>query len=108
VSACKCDITISIALGVTLRYATFAWDSAGGNRKERAVMNGEKIGVSQVIEGLLERATNQIELATDGATDEQLYYRPTTNANSIAWLVWHLTRLQDHIISSISGDAEVW
>ena len=58
--------------------------------------------------GLLERATNQIKLATDGATDEQLYYRPTTNTNSIAWLVWHLGRLQDLISSSISGEDEVW
>ncbi len=53
-------------------------------------MSDEQGGVNQVIVGLLERATNQIKLATDGATDEQLYYRPTTNANSIAWLVWHL------------------
>jgi hypothetical protein len=71
-------------------------------------MSGEQVGVNQVIVGLLESATNQIKLATDGATDEQLYYRPTTNANSIAWLVWHLSRWQDHISSYISGDAEVW
>ena len=71
-------------------------------------MSGERVGVNQVIVGLLERATNQIKLATDGATDEQLYYRPTSNANSIAWLVWHLSRLQDLISSSLSGEAEVW
>ena len=71
-------------------------------------MSGERVGVKQVIVGLLERATDQIKLATDGATDEQLYYRPTTNANSIAWLVWHLSRLQDLISSSLRGEAEVW
>jgi uncharacterized damage-inducible protein DinB len=71
-------------------------------------MSGQQVGVNQVIVGLLERATNQIKLATDGATDEQLYYRPTTNANSIAWLVWHLSRLQDLVTSSISGEAQVW
>src|ERR1051325_10606519 len=60
-------------------------------------MSGEQVGVNQVIVGLLESATNQIKLATDGAMDEQLYYRPTTNANSMAWLVWHLSRWQDHI-----------
>jgi hypothetical protein len=71
-------------------------------------MSDEQVGVPQVIVGLFERATNQIKLATDGATDEQLYYRPTTNANSIAWLVWHLSRLQDLVSSSISGEAQVW
>jgi hypothetical protein len=71
-------------------------------------MSDEQGGVNQVILGLLERATNQIKLATDGATDAQLYYRPTTNANSIAWLVWHLSRLQDLVTSSISGEAEIW
>jgi hypothetical protein len=50
-------------------------------------MSGEQVGANQVIVGLLLRATNQIMLATDGAMDEQLYYRPTTKANSIAWLV---------------------
>ena len=71
-------------------------------------MSDEQGGVNQVIVGLLERATNQIKLATDGATDEQLYYRPTSNANNIAWLVWHLSRLQDLVSSSITGDAQVW
>src|SRR5579859_2863022 len=71
-------------------------------------MSDERGGVNQVIVGLLERATCQIKLATDGATDEQLYYRPTATANNIAWLVWHLSRLQDLVSSSISGDAQVW
>jgi hypothetical protein len=53
-------------------------------------MSGEQVGVNQVILGLLERATNQIDMATDGATDEQLCYRPTATANSIAWLVWQI------------------
>src|SRR5262245_3648162 len=71
-------------------------------------MSGEHVRVNQVIVGLLERATNEIKLATESATDEQLYSRATTNANSIAWLVWHLSRLQDHISSSITGEAQVW
>jgi uncharacterized damage-inducible protein DinB len=87
---------------------SFAQGAADSNYEERAGMSGEQVGANQVIVGLLERATNQIKLATDGATDEQLYYRPTTNANSIAWLVWHLSRLQDLISSSLSGEAQVW
>jgi hypothetical protein len=85
-----------------------AQGGADSNYVESAGMSGEQIGVNQVIVGLLERASNEIRLAIDGATDEQLYYRPTTNANNIAWLVWHLSRLQDLITSSLSGEAQVW
>ncbi|WBB53719.1 alpha/beta fold hydrolase [Verrucosispora sp. WMMD573] len=28
--------------------------------------------------------------------------------NSIAWLVWHLTRIQDHHIADIMGEPELW
>jgi hypothetical protein len=46
--------------------------------------------------------------ATDGLTPEQLAQRPSTNANSIAWLVWHLTRLQDDHIADVAGLEQVW
>ena len=40
-------------------------------------------------------------------TPEQLVYRPSEGANSIAWLVWHLTRIQDHHLSDLSGPRTV-
>ena len=58
--------------------------------------------------GLLENVARQIKRATDEATDEQLYYRPSADANHIAWLAWHLSRWQDYISASISGDLQVW
>jgi hypothetical protein len=62
-------------------------------------MSGEQVGVNQIIDGLLEGATTQIMLATDGATDQQLYYRPTNNANNIASEV-HLRNAQQepHVV----------
>jgi DinB superfamily len=33
--------------------------------------------------------------AVDGLTPEQLVFRLDPETNSIAWLVWHLTRIQD-------------
>ena len=44
----------------------------------------------------------------DGLTDEQLAYRPTPDANSIAWLVWHTARVQDAQIAHAAGTEEVW
>jgi len=71
-------------------------------------MSSEQVTVSQFIVGLLQYATRQIKRATDGATDAQLYYRPSADANSIAWLVWHLSRWQDYMSAAVSGDPQVW
>jgi hypothetical protein len=37
-----------------------------------------------------------------------LAFRPGPHANTIAWLVWHLTRVQDSHIAHLAGTAEVW
>lgn len=71
-------------------------------------MSSEQVTVNQVIVGLLENVARQIKRATDDATDEQLYYRPSADANHIAWLAWHLSRWQDYITAAISGDRQVW
>ena len=44
----------------------------------------------------------------EGLTPEQLAERPTARANSIAWLVWHLTRVQDDHIADVAGHEQVW
>jgi hypothetical protein len=44
----------------------------------------------------------------DGATSEVLTLRLDPDANTIAWLVWHLTRVQDdHVAKAFDGD-QVW
>src|SRR6476620_587272 len=46
--------------------------------------------------------------AVDGLTPEQLAQRPSSNANPIAWLVWHLTRVQDDHVADVAGLEQVW
>ena len=46
--------------------------------------------------------------AVDGLTPEQLDFRPASHANSIAWLVWHLTRIQDDHIAGVADKGQVW
>ena len=41
-------------------------------------------------------------------TPEQANWRPTPNANSIAWLAWHTAREQDLQIAALAGTSEVW
>ncbi len=44
----------------------------------------------------------------DGLDVDQLTSRPGPEANSIAWLVWHLARVQDDHVSEVAGLGQVW
>ena len=41
-------------------------------------------------------------------TAEQLHFVPAHGSHSIAWCLWHTTRVEDLIMSRITGDAPVW
>jgi uncharacterized damage-inducible protein DinB len=44
----------------------------------------------------------------EGLTDEELRYRADAQANSICWLIWHLTRVQDDHVAGAAGLEQVW
>jgi uncharacterized damage-inducible protein DinB len=46
--------------------------------------------------------------AVMGLTPQQLAFRPGPDTNSIAWLVWHLTRIQDDHIAGVTQAEQVW
>jgi uncharacterized damage-inducible protein DinB len=54
------------------------------------------------------RVRETVVEAVMGLTPEQLTYRPAPEANSIAWLVWHLARTQDHHIAGATHAEQVW
>ena len=43
-----------------------------------------------------------------GIDDEGLTWRPDADANSIAWLVWHLARVLDRNQARFTTDPQVW
>jgi hypothetical protein len=49
-----------------------------------------------------------VEATLDGIDDEALVRRPSGNGNSIAWLLWHLGRVEDAQVASAAGLPEVW
>nr|BFE32583.1 DUF664 domain-containing protein [Actinomadura rugatobispora] len=49
-----------------------------------------------------------VHRAVGGLTPEQLAHRVNGEANSIAWLVWHLTRIQDDHIAEAAAVPQVW
>jgi hypothetical protein len=54
------------------------------------------------------RLIEHVDELTDGLTDEVANYRPTTEANSIAWLIWHSARVQDVQVCDIAKTDDVW
>jgi hypothetical protein len=49
-----------------------------------------------------------VHRAADGLTAEQLCHQIEPAANTIAWLVWHLSRIQDQHLSELAGSPELW
>jgi uncharacterized damage-inducible protein DinB len=54
------------------------------------------------------RVQEVVHDAVDGLSEEQLADRLGAEANSIAWLVWHLTRIQDDHVAHVAGADQVW
>ncbi|WP_127501769.1 mycothiol transferase [Actinoplanes solisilvae] len=54
------------------------------------------------------RLPELVHLAVDDLTPDQLRWRPADEANSIGWLVWHLTRVQDDHVADVMGAEQVY
>jgi hypothetical protein len=54
------------------------------------------------------RVQGTVHAAVSGLNAEQLNHRPGDGANSIAWLVWHLTRVQDDHVAEVADREQVW
>jgi Protein of unknown function (DUF664) len=46
--------------------------------------------------------------AVEGLTPDELTSRIGPGANSIAWLAWHLARVQDDHVADVAGREQVW
>ena len=49
-----------------------------------------------------------MERVLDGLSEEDLNWQPRPDSNSIGWLAWHLTRVQDDHIASLMGEEQLW
>ena len=54
------------------------------------------------------RVRETVHEAVDGLSDGQLAARLDGDANSIAWLCWHLARVQDDHLADAFGVDQVW
>jgi uncharacterized damage-inducible protein DinB len=63
---------------------------------------------SDVLVDAFQRIRDAVHPAVNDLSAEQLAFRPDAGSNSIAWLVWHLTRIQDDHVAGLHGGEQVW
>ncbi|MEU2133550.1 DUF664 domain-containing protein [Streptomyces sp. NPDC018352] len=54
------------------------------------------------------RVRETVHSAVEGLSGADLHARLDDGANTIGWLVWHLTRIQDDHVSDAAGVEQVW
>ncbi|MCP2279431.1 Protein of unknown function [Nocardia amikacinitolerans] len=63
---------------------------------------------AQLLTDGYERVREAVYEAVDGLDEHALTFRIDPGANTIAWLIWHLTRVQDDHIADVAGTEQVW
>lgn len=71
-------------------------------------MSGSDEAIRELLRDAFTRLIDHVGELTEGLTDEIAEYRPTPNANSIAWLIWHSARVQDLQVADIAGVEQAW
>ena len=63
---------------------------------------------SDILSDGFDRIRGTVHRALKDLDPELLTARPDPEANTIAWLVWHLTRVQDDHVAEVAGTEQVW
>ena len=66
-------------------------------------MNG-----AEVLSDAFGRIREVVHEVMDGLDPAALHYQPDVEANSIAWLLWHLARVEDDHIAAAFGLEQLW
>ncbi|WP_431974518.1 mycothiol transferase [Micromonospora haikouensis] len=64
--------------------------------------------ISEVLTETYGRLPALVRAAVDGLSPEQLRRAPAPGANPVGWLVWHLTRVQDHHVADLLDAEQLW
>jgi DinB family protein len=66
------------------------------------------MNVAGVLTELFGRIPHAVQKALGDATLEDVMTEPEPGTNPAAWIVWHLSRLQDHHVSEVAGTGPLW
>jgi hypothetical protein len=64
--------------------------------------------IAELLGDAFGRVRDQVPRVVSGLDVEQLAWRPDEGSNSIGWLVWHLTRIEDDHLADVAGTEQVW
>ena len=64
--------------------------------------------LSELLIDIFDRVAEHVDEAVSGLDLDALHTAPEAGSNPIAWLVWHLTRVQDHHVAEIVDESQVW
>lgn len=63
---------------------------------------------SEILIDAFDRIAEVVHAAVDDVPGDALTFRIDPDANTIGWLIWHLTRVQDDHIAGVAGSDQVW
>lgn len=63
---------------------------------------------SEILTDAIGRVRDSVHAAAGGLDTDQLATKPYANGNTVAWLLWHLTRVQDDHIADAAGFEQLW
>lgn len=63
---------------------------------------------AELLTDFLDRVRDTTHTVLDGLGEDELTARLDADANTIAWLVWHASRVQDDHIAGVAGTEQVW
>ena len=63
---------------------------------------------AELLGDAFDRIRKVVHATVQDASLDELTYAPEPGANTIGWLVWHLTRVQDGHVAELIGADQVW
>src|SRR5271163_244851 len=97
-----------IPTATTSKWCFTGLPGAAGRSRNVGDMARADAADAAVVQELLRDAFTRLIEHIDGLTDEMSNYRPTPDANSIAWLIWHSARVQDIQLADVAGVEQLW
>ena len=80
----------------------------GGRTANRLAFVDMTEHARQILTDSFGRVRELVINLTDSLTDDVASYRPDPGANSIAWLIWHLSRIQDDHVADLAQIEQAW
>lgn len=64
--------------------------------------------VADLLVDAFDRVQGVVHRVVEDLTPEQLGIRIDGKGNSVSWLIWHLTRVQDDHVAQVAGSEQLW